>query len=68
MNIENGTMKESYMGDRTMEKLLKFAESNENKSLPIVIKKKKGKTGKRKQRGGKKHKKTLKRKKRRSHK
>ena len=41
MNIENGTMKESFMGDRTMEKLIEFAEKNENTSLPIVIKRRK---------------------------
>lgn len=69
MNIENGTMKESFMGDRTMEKLLKFAESNEN----IIIKpmkKKRVKTGKRtgKKRTGKKHNKTSRKRKTRSRK
>ena len=65
MNIENGTMKESFMGDRTMDKLIEFAESNENMTLPSNMRRKtgkrKGKTGKRKgkQRGGKKHNKTF---------
>ena len=59
MNIENGEMKESFMGERTMDNLLRFVESNENMTLPVNMRRKtekeKGKTGKRKgkQRGGK---------------
>ena len=67
MNIENGSMKESFMGERTMEKLLKFAESNENMSLK-PMKRKRGKTGKRKgkRRTGKKYNKTVRKRKTRS--
>ena len=69
MNIENGSMKESFMGERTMENMLGFVESNENTSLPINMRRKrKRKTGKRRgsQRGGKKHNKTSKKRKTRS--